>query len=83
MKAISSVKLGQSVICCASALRQHVNLSFLLVHSKSVLDVVTIDVLVIAIDVISVPDISHHNPLFVLFVLQVIMHDQHRKGLSL
>ncbi len=43
-----------------------------------------IDVLVIAIDVISVPDISHHNPLFcLLFVLQVIMHDQHRKGLSL
>ncbi len=67
MKAISSVKLGQSVICCASALGQHVNLSFLLVHSISVLDVVTIDVLVIAIDVISVTDISHHNPLFVCY----------------
>lgn len=67
MKAISSVKLGQSVIGSASTLGQHVNLSFLLFHSKSVLDVVAIDMLVIAIDVISVPDISHYNPLFVCF----------------
>lgn len=70
MKAISGVKLGQSMICSVSALERHMNLSIPLVLFTSVIDVVANDVLKIAVDVISVPDNPamwrHYNLLFVI-----------------
>lgn len=63
------------------------NLLIPLVLFTSVIDVVAIDVLKIAIDVIGVSDKILLRGVIttscLLFVLQVIMHDQHRKGLSL